>query len=96
MAITPKQVRKARALLGWSRPQLAARVGLNAEAIARVELGDLSLSSFDAALVAGTLETIGLEFAGREVRLRSANDRSASRGEVVLAEYDEPYDGSPV
>jgi hypothetical protein len=62
MTIRPEQVRKARELLGWSLPQLASRVGLTAETIALFELGAAQLSSFEASVVAGTIESVGLEF----------------------------------
>ena len=75
MSITTAQVAEARRLLNWSRPQLAARVGLSADAIVLFENGDGQLSFFDASVIAGTLESAGVEFiaengGGPGVRLR--------------------------
>jgi len=75
MSITGKQVKKARTLLSWSRPQLAARVGLSIETIALFENGDRRLSFFDASIIAGTFESAGVIFVeengeGPGVRLR--------------------------
>jgi transcriptional regulator with XRE-family HTH domain len=82
MTISPEQVKEARKLLGWSRPQLAARVGLSAETIELFENGACKLSFFDASLIAGTLESIGVEFVadgggpGVRLRKRSREDRN--------------------
>ena len=74
MTISPEQVKEARKLLDWSRPQLAARAGLSAEAIALFENGDRQLSFFDASVIAETFESVGVEFradhGGPGVRLR--------------------------
>ena len=75
MSITAAQVAEARRLLNWSRPQLASRVGLSADAIVLFENGDGQLSFFDASVIVGTLESAGVVFVeqngeGPGVRLR--------------------------
>jgi DNA-binding XRE family transcriptional regulator len=39
MTLTPQQVRAARALLQWSRPTLASKVGVSLSTILRAEQG---------------------------------------------------------
>jgi DNA-binding XRE family transcriptional regulator len=80
MTITPDGIKEARRLLNWSRPQLATRVGLSTEAIVLFENGDSQPSFFDASVIAGTLESVGVEFiaengGGAGVRLRKASGR---------------------
>jgi len=74
MTITGTQVKEARTLLSWLRPQLAARVGLSIETIVLFENGDRQLSFFDASIIAGTFESAGIEFTAEHgaagVRLR--------------------------
>jgi DNA-binding XRE family transcriptional regulator len=75
MTFTPDGIKEARRLLNWSRPQLGTRVGLSTEAIVIFENGDSQLSFFEASVVAGTLESAGVEFiaengGGAGVRLR--------------------------
>jgi transcriptional regulator with XRE-family HTH domain len=63
MTITAAQVKAARELLGWSRSQLAGRVGLSATTIAQFETGARRLPFFDASVIAGVFEEAGVEFA---------------------------------
>ena len=59
---SPRQIRAARVLLGWSQVDLAERAGLSATVIARVEAGtvDARLSTIEAILRA--LDENGIEF----------------------------------
>ncbi|MBI5162844.1 MAG: helix-turn-helix domain-containing protein [Magnetospirillum sp.] len=60
MAITPRQIRAARALLGWSQAELAQRAGVHKNALARLEAGrtDPRVSTMDAVIEALTAEGI--------------------------------------
>jgi len=74
--ITPRQIRAARALLGWSQQQLADKAIVSLNALARLEKGsvDSRVSTFQA--VEKALTKAGVEFLsagekGEGVRLRS-------------------------
>lgn len=72
--ITPRQIRAARALLGWSQQQLADRAIVSVNAVARLERGsvDPRLSTLDAvrkALSRGGVEFIPADGRGEGVRL---------------------------
>ena len=61
---SPRQVRAARILLGWSQADLAKAAGLSTTVIARVEAGtvDARLSTIEAILQA--FDEHGIEFIG--------------------------------
>jgi predicted transcriptional regulator len=74
--ITPRQIRAARALLGWSQQQLADRAIVSLNAVTRLEKGkvDSRRSTVDA--IEKTLIKAGVEFLpagerGEGVRMKS-------------------------
>lgn len=74
--ITPRQIRAARALLGWSQQELADRAIVSLNAITRLEKGrvDSRMSTLQA--IEGALTKAGIEFLpadhkGEGVRLSS-------------------------
>lgn len=60
------QLRAARALLGWSQDDLAARSGISKPTIARLELGTGELAGYASTRnkVVGALEAAGVTFLG--------------------------------
>ena len=73
--ITPRQIRAARALLGWSQQQLADRAILSLNALARLEKGLVdprmsTVQAIEAALTKAGIEFIGGAENGEGVRLR--------------------------
>jgi predicted transcriptional regulator len=68
MPITPQQVRAARALLQWSRPKLAKKVGVSLSTILRVEEGTARPVTLRA--IKAVLENEGVEFVPNGVRLK--------------------------
>jgi transcriptional regulator with XRE-family HTH domain len=75
MTITLKQAVAARALLGWSRSDLAGYVGVNERIIGKYENG-LTASHLNLGLLRSTFESAGVEFNGENasvagVRLRT-------------------------
>lgn len=63
---TVPQLRAARALLGWSQDDLAARSGVSKPTIARLELGSGELAGYASTRdkVVGALEAAGVTFLG--------------------------------
>jgi transcriptional regulator with XRE-family HTH domain len=61
---TVPQLRAARALLGWSQEDLAARSGVSKPTIARLELGSGELAGYARTRdkVVGALEAAGVTF----------------------------------
>jgi len=77
--ITIRQVKAARALLGWSQSDLAVRSGISEPTIARLESldGELGGRANTAEKIRAALESAGLEFldengAGLGVRFRKS------------------------
>lgn len=75
--VSIRQVKAARALLGWSQRDLAARSGVSEPTIKRLEAGDGALGGRETTVAAirDALETAGIEFTngtGAGVRLRSS------------------------
>jgi transcriptional regulator with XRE-family HTH domain len=75
--ITVKQIRAARALLGWSQEDLATKSGISYPTIARLEAADGALGGREdtAAAIVSTLERGGVIFVpenggGAGVRLK--------------------------
>lgn len=58
----PAQARAGRALLGWSREELAARSKLPGRTVARFELGDGVSRPATVAAIRAALEAAGVEF----------------------------------
>ena len=76
MRITREHARAARALLGWSRSDLARHVHVSERIIGKYENG-LSASHLNRSLLRSTFESAGVEFIaengeGPGVRLRKA------------------------
>ena len=74
MIITARQIRAARALLGWSQQELADRAIVSVNAVMRLELGKVdtrmsTLTAVERALVRGGVEFIAADQKGEGVRL---------------------------
>jgi predicted transcriptional regulator len=74
--ITPRQIRAARALLGWSQQQLADKAIVSLNAVARLEKRavDSRISTVQAvqkALVKAGVEFLAADQKGEGVRLKS-------------------------
>jgi transcriptional regulator with XRE-family HTH domain len=81
--ITVRQVKAARALLGWSQADLAQRSGVSEPTIARLETGDGELGGREhtgkkirAALENGGIDFIDENGGGPGVRLRERQKRT--------------------
>ena len=78
--ITSRQIKAARALLGWSQQELADRAIVSANAVIRLERGTVdsrmsTLTAVQRALAKGGIEFIAADAKGEGVRLsRPAND----------------------
>src|ERR1700761_5608315 len=71
--ISPAQLRAARALVGWSRDDLAAATGTNVRTLARLEAGETEPRTTTLAGIRAALEAQGVEFTNGDapgVRLR--------------------------
>jgi len=62
MIVSPRQIRAARGLLGWTRTKLAEKAIVSTTTVADIERGDVNprASTLDAIIVA--LEKAGIEF----------------------------------
>ena len=74
--ITPRQIRAARALLGWSQQQLADKAIVSLNAITRLEKGKVDSRLSTVSAVERALAKAGVDFLpagerGEGVRLRS-------------------------
>jgi transcriptional regulator with XRE-family HTH domain len=58
------QIRAARALLGWSQADLAARSGISRRTLTSIESGDERVSPESIEALQAVLEGAGLEFTG--------------------------------
>jgi predicted transcriptional regulator len=72
--ITPRQIKAARALLGWSQQELADRAIVSTNAVIRLERGTVdsrlsTLTAVQRALVKGGIEFIAADTKGEGVRL---------------------------
>jgi predicted transcriptional regulator len=75
--ISAVQLRAARALVGWSREDLARAAQTTERTVARVELGEVATRASTLAAIRRALEAAGVEFieqngGGPGVRLRKA------------------------
>lgn len=75
--IHPGQLRAARALVGWTREQLAEAAGTTTRTLARLEAGETEARTSTARAIRTALETAGVIFVqengeGPGVRLRVA------------------------
>jgi predicted transcriptional regulator len=74
--ITPRQIRAARALLGWSQQHLADKAIVSLNAVTRLEKGKVDSRVSTITAIEKTLAKAGIEFLpvgerGEGVRLRS-------------------------
>jgi predicted transcriptional regulator len=74
--ITPRQIRAARALLGWSQQQLADRAIVSLNAVTRLEKGKVDSRISTITAIEKTLVKAGVEFLspgerGEGVRMKS-------------------------
>ena len=75
---TPAQIRAARALLGWTQAELAAKAGISTNALNNIERGaaDPRLSTVNA--IRKALEDAGIEFlSGEGLRLNAGTAAAA-------------------
>jgi transcriptional regulator with XRE-family HTH domain len=76
LSVTSRQIKAARALLGWSAKELAERCGIHCVTLARIESGRSKASKLSAAAIARVVTEAGLEIlredddGGIGVRLR--------------------------
>lgn len=75
--ITPRQIRAARALLGWSQQELADKAIVSLNAVARLEKGAVdsrvsTVSAIQKALTKAGIEFLPSDAKGEGVRLRSS------------------------
>jgi transcriptional regulator with XRE-family HTH domain len=88
MLLTPAQCRAARALLGWSQDQLAAKAAVAKATIANFELG--KRAAYDRTLkdLRVALEQAGVEFTNSDqpgVRVKAARVKRATKVRRVAA-----------
>ncbi|TAH32676.1 MAG: XRE family transcriptional regulator [Alphaproteobacteria bacterium] len=70
--IDAKQIRAARALLNWSREELAEQTGISVPALARAETGESQLRTTSAEKIKSSLEQAGVIFTdGSGVKLKT-------------------------
>jgi predicted transcriptional regulator len=72
--ITPRQIRAARALLGWSQQELADKAIVSLNALVRLESGKVdsrmsTLNAVQAALIKAGIEFLPADEKGEGVRL---------------------------
>ena len=82
MAVSPRQIRAARAMLGWSQAELAQKAGVHRNALARLEVGrtDPRVSTLDAVVAA--LEAHGVTFIADQYGMKEGvtfNSRTVPR-----------------
>ena len=66
----PAQIRAARALLDWSRPDLARAAGVAVRTVAGLERGEHAPRAETVAALRSALEAAGVRFTRRGVELR--------------------------
>lgn len=62
MIVTPRQIRAARGLLGWTRTELADRAIVSTTTVADIERGDVNPRASTLGAIILTLEQAGIEF----------------------------------
>ncbi len=77
--IHPAQLRAARALVGWTRDELATAAGTTSRTLARLEAGETEARSSTARAIRAALESAGVVFVepnglGPGVRLRERGE----------------------
>ena len=74
--ITPRQIRAARAILGWSQQELADKAIVSLNAVTRLERGKVdsrvsTVSAVEKALTKAGIDFLASDTKGEGVRLRS-------------------------
>jgi len=94
--VTTRQIKAARALLGWSQTELAAAARLSVPTIKRIEAkgGDLGGRPDTSARIVAALESAGAEFIAKDgggigVRLREGRPPETIALENLNASNDE-------
>ena len=74
--VTPSQVKEARALLGWTQGDLAARAGISSVTIARFETASRNTRKTTIEMLRTTLEAHGVVFSIGKPKLKggASND----------------------
>jgi transcriptional regulator with XRE-family HTH domain len=62
--MTSEQIKAVRALLGWSRDRLAARLGVCASRLKALEIGAQQISDEEQRAFSAVIESAGVEFSG--------------------------------
>lgn len=83
MAVTPMQIKAARALLGWTQKELADRTGLASATILSIENKISSMSDSSAELICEVLSKAGVYFTG---------NTGVSLNESILKVYEGDQD----
>jgi transcriptional regulator with XRE-family HTH domain len=86
--VTTRQIKAARALLGWSQAELAQRSKISEPTIARLESmdGQLGGREHTAAKIRSAIETAGIEF---------INENGGGPGVRLVSRIDHPGMSSP-
>ena len=92
--IEAAQVRAARALIGWSRAELADAAGVSLSIVDRFETGQADIPADAVAKVRGALESAGVAFipkngGGAGVRLRKGRESKFIGWEDLNASNDD-------
>lgn len=82
--ITPRQIRAARALLGWTQERLADAALVALTALKRLEAGDASVRASTREAVRRALESAGIEWIamGRRIGVALEADRGGQHKEL--------------
>ncbi len=90
-----KQIRAARALLNWSREELAEQTGISVPALARAETGESQLRATSAEKIKSSLENAGIIFTdGHGVKMRTEIVRIFEGLEGIERFYNEIYNAA--
>jgi transcriptional regulator with XRE-family HTH domain len=84
--ILPSQMRAARALIGWTREDLANASSVTVRHLARIEVGEIAPRARTLAAIRAALEAAGVEFTNGEqpgVRLRSLRGNKGQSGKEI-------------
>lgn len=83
--ITARQIRAARALLGWSQQQLADKAIVSLDALARLEKGSVDSRVSTVAAVQKALTNAGIEFLSADQRGEGVRFREPKSLEVPFS-----------
>lgn len=92
MTIIAEQIRAARAILDWSRDDLATATGLSADTVRRIESGSLQPRASTVAAIRAAFERRGIEFLPNNGVARHDNTVSVLEGSGYLVKlFDDIY-----